>query len=447
MMLKEKIIKELIKTYKLQHRDDVLAFVRQNPENLTYEELSRIAELINNSRVDTAAYYTDPETLNILRNFLPTIEKDEIRILEPSVGVGNFLQILIDKYQYAKKLIIEVNDIDYKSIELTEALNVYRNIPNNVEIIYSVGDFLLSDFNHRYDLVIGNPPFLKLSKTNGLQKYAQLFSDDTTKNVSGFFVQKAVSIADFVMMILPKYFLSNPDFDLSRKRVKNSAIENIVDFGESGFKGVLIETIALCIDTEKVPCHTNVYSVTKRINNYIEQKTMTSDEYPYWLIYRNEYFDTIASRLNFGVFSVFRDRQITNKILKTNGEVKVIKSRNINRDGSGVTDIDGYDGYINRDEINRYAVGKYYELDDVYLCPNMTYYPRVIRKPKYTVTNGSVAILDNVSEHEISDEQLQFLSSKEFEKFYAIARNYSTRSLNIDSNTVYFFGLLKVQNK
>lgn len=71
----------------------------------------------------------------------------------------------------------------------------------------------------------------------------------------------------------------------------------------------------------------------------------------------------------------------------------------------------------------------------------MTYYPRVIKKPKGTLVNGSVAILEPKIGIEVTDKHLSFLCSNQFEKFYAIARNYSTRSLNIDANSVYFFGL------
>ena len=142
-------------------------------------------------------------------------------------------------------------------------------------------------------------------------------------------------------------------------------------------------------------------------------------------------------------FQVFRDRQLTNTVLKDSGDVRVLKSRNIVRDGSGIISIEGYDKYVDFEELSRFSISNYYERDDVYLSPNMTYYPRVIKKPKETIVNGSVAILENISNYSITDKQLEFFNSSTFEEFYKIARNLSTRSLNIDSNSVQFFGLYK----
>ncbi|OJG56573.1 hypothetical protein RV08_GL002647 [Enterococcus mundtii] len=384
--------------------------------------------------------------MDTLKNFLPDIKKKEIHVLEPSVGVGNFLQSIIDKYQHADKLIIEVNDIDSKSIELLKVLNSYRKIPNNVEIVYHNEDFLSPFFissTTKYDLVIGNPPFLKLNQKNGLQDYAITFNDMTTNNISGFFMQKATAISNYVALILPKYFLNNSDFGETRNRVKPYSIEKVIDFGEKGFKGVLIETIAILVDTTKEPDITLSYSVTKDFYNKQKQSDLTSDEFPSWLLYRNDFFNKIASNMVFSVFKVFRDRQLTNTVLKDSGDVRVLKSRNIARDGSGIISIEGYDKYIDFEELSRFSIGNYYERDDVYLSPNMTYYPRVIKKPKKTVVNGSVAILENISDYSITDKQLEFLNSSTFEEFYKIARNLSTRSLNIDSNSVQFFGLYK----
>lgn len=444
MKLTEQQIHRIIDSYELRHRKDVIGFINTNPEKLDIEGLSRIAELVNNERVDTSAFYTDTLIVNEIRKYLPNIDKPIIKILEPSVGVGNFLQIIIDKYSYAEKLIIEVNDIDSKSIELLKALNKYRDIPDNVEINYLCDDFLSPLFTgvaDKYDLAIGNPPFSKLTKKSGLFDYSVTFNDTNTKNLSGFFLQKCMDIADRVVMVLPKYFLSAPDFLTTRNRTQRNKIERILDFGEKGFKGVLIETIAIYIDMLHKPDKTISYSLTKDIENIQDQSILTSSEFPNWLLYRNEFFNDIAAKMKFDIFNVFRDRQLTNSVLKASGAVPVIKSRNILRDGSSIVSIDGYDRFIDMEEVEKYTVGKYFGRDDVYLSPNMTYYPRVIPKPCNVLVNGSVAILENKTDLEIKKEHIDFLCSETFEKFYSIARNYSTRSLNIDNNSIKFFGL------
>lgn len=432
-----------MKQYNLNTFEKIYDFIEENPEDLTLSELSKVAEMLNNDRVDTAAYYTDDKVLDYIYKYLPKIEKSTIRVLEPSAGSGNFIQKIIDKYDYAKKLIIDVNDLDAESIEINKLLNKYRKIPQNVEINYYNMDFLSPLFYGEYDLIIGNPPFLKLNQKNGLKKYSESFNDNITKNMAGFFMQKSIESSDYVVLIMPKYFLNNPDFEYTRNLVNKYNIEYILDFGEKGFKGVLIETIALVINTQKEPNYTKTISITKEIENEIKQSLMTDSKFPTWLLYRNKWFDGIAKDMEFDVFEVFRDRQLTNAVLQDKGEVRVLKSRNIKRDGSGIKDIENYDAYIDYDKVNNFTVGKYYGRDDVYLSPNMTYYPRVIKKPKNCLVNGSIAILSKKNNKEVTDKHLEFLSSKTFEDFYGIARNYSTRSLNIDRNSVFYFGLYK----
>ena len=86
---------------------------------------------------------------------------------------------------------------------------------------------------------------------------------------------------------------------------------------------------------------------------------------------------------------------------------------------------------------------EYLNSENVFLTPNMTYKPRMIRKPKNCLVNGSVAILFPKKNLNVSDRQLAYFSTAEYRAFYQIARNYQTRSLNVDSNSVYFYGLLR----
>lgn len=73
----------------------------------------------------------------------------------------------------------------------------------------------------------------------------------------------------------------------------------------------------------------------------------------------------------------------------------------------------------------------------------MTYKPRLIKKPANTLVNGSVAILSLKKGFSLSEKQRSFFSTNEYRAFYKIARNYQTRSINVDSNSVFFFGLIK----
>ena len=69
----------------------------------------------------------------------------------------------------------------------------------------------------------------------------------------------------------------------------------------------------------------------------------------------------------------------------------------------------------------------------------MTYKPRMIKMPKNVLVNGSVVILIPKYDFSMSEEDMKFLSSEKYRNFYEIARNYQTRSLNIDKKFGLFF--------
>ena len=250
-------------------------------------------------------------------------------------------------------------------------------------------------------------------------------------------------MADYIAIVFPKFILNTPEFAISREYLSEKAIETIIDFGEKGFPGVLIETIAIFINNIARHKNTRVISMTRNTDIIQKQKYIFDSKFPYWIIYRNELFDTVCEKMDFGKFTVFRDRQLTNVNLVENGDIRVIKSRNISDDGQEIVDIAGYDAFVNVDVAKKMSVYEFLDRNDVYLTPNMTYNPRVMRKPKGYLVNGSVAILIPKEPFELFIEQMVYFSSKEYREFYQIARNYQTRSLNIDACSVYFFGVLK----
>ena len=435
----------ILKSERLSSFDELLAYLKRNPDGLSLSTLMRLAELANSKRTENAAYYTNKFIITDVLNSLPDLKKDVVRILEPSVGVGAFLPLIMKRFD-ANKIIIDAVDIDSNSIKIAKALLEHIDVPDRVEINFICDDFLLHDFGTKkvYDYVIGNPPFGKVSNNpRKLRKYKKTAKNQDTNNICSFFLDKCADLSSVVSLILPKAVLNIPEFAPTRKYLEKFSVSAILDFGEKGFKGVLVETIALVIETDKRPAKTTVYSITENAVVVQAQQYIFSDSFPYWIIYRNKQFDRVAESLDFNVFVVFRDRQITNGLLRETGNIPVIKSRNINDAGTKIESVPGYDSFIERTDAQTLAVYAYLDSDEVYLTPNMTYKPRVIRKPKNTLVNGSVAILIPRKGVVPTQKQLAYFSTNEYRTFYRIARNYQTRSLNVDACSVYFYGLKK----
>lgn len=443
--LTERQIEKVISDLKLDHPSNLIDFIDKSTGKLKFQELSRIAELANSKRTTHAAYYTRQDICFTLVNDLPDYGRSrEIRILEPSVGSGNFVPLLIKKYENAKSVEIDLVDIDGDVIRSLKALMKSIEIPPNFKINFINDDFVFHDFRGRYDIIIGNPPFKKIKgEKNLLFAYRSSMFNKDTNNLFSFFIEKSLKIGNIVALITPKSLLSAPEFNKTRELIIKGGwhVSKIVDFGENAFD-VLIETIGITLSKihEKID--------TVKIESYITEETrLVKEEYifknqfPTWLIYRNKFFDSVCQKLSLGAFKVFRDRQITKKMMKESGKYRILRSRNLERDGSIVA-IDGYDAYV--DNLSGLAVSKYLNRRNVVIAPNLSYYPRAAFLPKNCIPDGSLAVLiPNNPELIIEPFQLAYFSTPEFEKFYRIARNLGTRSLNIDSNSVYFWGLLK----
>ena len=447
----ENQIKKIIDDKKLDIEENLKDFIKENVKgDLSYAELAKIVELSNAQRLKHAAYYTRQDICFTIIKDLPDASKfEKLSILEPSVGAGNFIPLLVEKYKTVKEVDIDVIDIDKNAIDVLKLLLKRLNIPKNVNINIINADFLLYGetnlFNQskRYDIVIGNPPFGDISENKELLNlYKKDKYNTETNNLFSFFLEKAIQLGDTVGMIIPKSFLSAPEFNKTRELVSSFAIEKIMDYGEKGFKGVKIETISLIINTRKKGYRTLVESYVKNEVGYKDQSYICSKEFPYWLVYRNEFFDSVAKKLRFNIFTSYRDRQITKKITKNKGKIRVLKSRNIGR--NQIVNIPNYDSYV--DSLDGLSISKFFNTENSILVPNLTYAPRASFLPDNMIVDGSVAILTpKFGEVKITEKDLDYFGTEEFTEFYRVARNHGTRSLNIDNNSVFFFGIKQNQ--
>jgi DNA (cytosine-5)-methyltransferase 1 len=443
-------VNKIISDYYLDNHENIKQFLTENKLHLDTATLVRIAELCNANRDKDAAFYTNKFIINEIMNSLPVIGKDEIRILEPSVGAGSFLPFLFKKYANISKVVIDVIDINEASLEILKIILSKVEIPKNFEINFYCHDFLTFEMPYVYDLTIGNPPYSKLKSISPkMPLYLRENLNQQTKNLSAMFLEKCLRWSNCVALVLNKTILSTDEFSPTRDLIRKMKIEAILDFGRYGFTGLSIETMCLIISPKKKPKNTMIHSMKYNTRNYKNQNYITDERYPYFLIYRDEHFDTVANKLLFDVFDVFRDRQITKAITNRytgRDSLRVIKARNLDDDGMGVTEIDGYDVYISTQDAEVLAVYKYVNNFNVYLTPNMTYNPRVIENLPNTIPDGSVAVLVPKESLRLTQNQRAYFSSEEYRRFYGIARNLSTQSINVDKTSVFFYGVLKDDN-
>ncbi|TNK98969.1 DNA (cytosine-5-)-methyltransferase, partial [Mycoplasmopsis pullorum] len=374
-----KEIKNLIDEQNLVDVSELKKFLLKNKEKYSLVTLSMIIEYANSKRQKNSAYFTNKSLIQNIFNNLPEFESNQISIIEPSVGSGNFLPFIFKKYQKKEHVDLTLIDIDQNSIDLLKILYNQDNIPSNFSLKFVCVDYM--KYQHeKVDLIIGNPPFSKINGEYRNQLLINNFNKDST-NLAEFFLEKSLNNAKYVSMIMPKNILNTPEFSLTREFLKKFNVENIIDFGENGFKGVLVETINFVINTITHSEYTKVTSISLGTTKNQKSSYIFDAKLPYWIIYRNDFFDKVLSKMELGVFDSFRDRQITNNntspIKSDKHCIRVLRSRNI-LDNGDISEIDGCDSFIDTETLSSFAVKKYIDNTNVYLTPNMTYKPRII---------------------------------------------------------------------
>lgn len=72
---------------------------------------------------------------------------------------------------------------------------------------------------------------------------------------------------------------------------------------------------------------------------------------------------------------------------------------------------------------------------------NFTYNTRAAYLPKDTIVNGSLAILTLKNQDNKKYIDLSLYSSDDFRRYYAIVKNNSKFTINIDKNSIYYIGV------
>ena len=92
-------ISQIIFNNSLWSFNNLKKFIIENKTKFSLSTLSNIAELANIKRQQNSAYFTNKFILNEIAKSLPNFNQDSITIVEPSVGCGNFIPIIVKKYE------------------------------------------------------------------------------------------------------------------------------------------------------------------------------------------------------------------------------------------------------------------------------------------------------------------------------------------------------------
>lgn len=374
----------------------------------------------------TGAFYTPQCVVFDAIKDVDLKDKD-VRVLEPSVGLGAFIPQVVRALSDKDCIQIDVVEIDQETLLSLQDSLAKIELGDNVTINYICSDFLMFPITCRYSLVVTNPPY-----ANSKTKYPEITNGLKLKNLFGLFLKKLYNVADDIVCVIPKNFIMADEFAPIRKLYQSYGIVSICDFGVKFFEKVFVEILSLHFAKK----YTKELTVTDYVNDEIyihPQKYIFHDRV--WLIYRNTFFDSYIKDMQLDVFSSFRDRQINNSMLKPEGKIRVLRSKNLQDDGS-IVDIKGYDRYI--DDLTGLQVGKYLNQHPIIMV-NFTYNTRATILPDGMVPNGSIAIL--TPKILFPYNQLGFFASPEFRKYYEIVKSKSRFTLNIDDCALYYIGI------
>lgn len=388
---------------------------------------------LSNSK-ETGSFYTPQIVVyNAIKNFVPN--KTKIDVLEPSVGLGAFIPQFLRLVDDCEKVNFDLVDLSAECIDLLRSLLDNMNLENKFIFNYVCDDFITHHFKKKYDAIITNPPYFKMKAAQ--KKAYKNYLTSLSENIYCHFMNKYRVLADEIMCVIPKTFIMIPDCDDVREAFQNEyRIKAIFDYGVKCFKEVFIEILSISFTKNADTKFTHVENIGEGISRDVKYDYIYHDKL--WILYRDEWFDNYIKKLNLDVFDFYRDRQLTNKYLSSNKDkIWVVRSKNISEDGKLVHK-EGYDKYVH--DLKGFVLSKYYGKENI-IFVNFTYNTRAAILPKNCTVNGSICILE--PKNDIINLDLNMYASDDFRRYYAIVKNLSKFTINVDANSIYYIGVMK----
>src|SRR5690554_5967214 len=200
-------------------------------------------------------YYTDSKIVDAVRNLIKDEfkGKNEISVLEPSVGTGNFLYAAKELGIKTKITAFEINETTAKITKILHPETDINCRSFETEFIDERGN--KKDFVPQYDLVIGNPPY---GEHRGY--YKGLGEESNISKYEDYFVKRSLDVlkdGGTLAMVLPSGWLNR------QNKLSGAEITNAFRLPVGAFAGTQIGTDIIILKK-------NAQKISEDISNYFE---------------------------------------------------------------------------------------------------------------------------------------------------------------------------------
>lgn len=245
-------------SYNWEPNEDILGLLYISCQNLK-------------DRKATGSYYTPTSVVKKLVGNLDIHRGDEVRILDPCCGTGNFLLQLPDGIPPEN---IFGNDTDSISIYLTRINLALKYRFQETEVLYhnfTIQDYLLDYDKTAFDFVIGNPPWGFLFTPEQRKSLDREYCTCKGKNPESYdlFIEKAIKSVKqngIVSFILPEAILNVKSHFPIRSALTDSGSIEYLEYLGNVFHGV------------QCPCIILQFSKTQRAMSCIGMKVTIPGE-------------------------------------------------------------------------------------------------------------------------------------------------------------------------
>ena len=208
-----------------------------------FTELSRklTKQLSKEEKKEYGIFLTPLTTIQKNIEFLSPYIKDGMSVLEPSCGSCHFIFSLLEKY-----------DLNITGVEFNKKIfdSIAKYETDKIRLYHR--DFIKFGELDTYDLIIGNPPYFVMKKTDVPSIYHKYF--DGRPNIFILFIIKSLHLLKkdgILSLVLPKSFLNCLYYNKTRKYIiENYKILTIIECADE-YLDTKQETIILIVQNKK----------------------------------------------------------------------------------------------------------------------------------------------------------------------------------------------------